>query len=219
MSKNRVYLLIYISLKVFYMIQNYSLDCEFFDDGVNVDLISIGLVNIDTQETLYMVSNQFNYVKALKDPWIRDNVLNLIDMNDTQYSLVEIREAIIRFIPETIQANIWAYNGTFDWYLFIRLFGKMEHLPKHFPNSFSELKQLIKTDPNFEKQEHEGRKHHALDDAIHQANIYKKFMSSDRSNYDPIFFHEKKDSETYLTGQLQILENKSMNKYKYSRDL
>ncbi len=47
-------------------------DCEFIEDGVTIDLVSIGAVGEDGRE-FYAVSTEFDPDRA--GPWVRANVL------------------------------------------------------------------------------------------------------------------------------------------------
>ena len=48
-------------------------DCEFIEDGVTIDLVSIGVVDEEGRE-FYAVSTEFDPERA--GPWVRQNVLN-----------------------------------------------------------------------------------------------------------------------------------------------
>src|SRR4051812_12087398 len=50
----------------------FFLDTEFIEDGVTIDLISIGIVAEDGRE-YYAVSSEFDPTKASQ--WVKDNVL------------------------------------------------------------------------------------------------------------------------------------------------
>ena len=49
-------------------------DTEFLEDGKTIDLISIGLVREDGKE-LYLINKDMNVRKAIKDVWVRENVM------------------------------------------------------------------------------------------------------------------------------------------------
>src|SRR5690348_18356253 len=51
----------------------YHYDCEFIEDGVTIDLVSIGVVDERGRE-FYAVSTEFDPSKA--GQWVRDNVLD-----------------------------------------------------------------------------------------------------------------------------------------------
>lgn len=51
-------------------------DTEFIDDGMTIDLISIGLVaENDQHRPLYLVSNEFDLSKASKNDFLAEFVL------------------------------------------------------------------------------------------------------------------------------------------------
>ena len=60
-------------------------DCEFLEDGKTIDLISIGVVNYETGETFYAVSNEFDTARVAKHWWLMENVMNSIDHKTFTY--------------------------------------------------------------------------------------------------------------------------------------
>lgn len=133
------------------MTKRYFLDTEFLDDGANqrLVLVSIALVCSDGRE-LYLVSNEFDYDEVKRDDWMRDNVLAQLpprpahpNMSGPWRTRAEIRDAIAAFIEDPgdgSKPEVWAYFASYDWVLFCQLFGKMIHLPKHFPWLINDLK-------------------------------------------------------------------------------
>ncbi len=55
------------------MPRRYFYDCEFIEDGITVELVSIGVVDEYDRE-FYAVSTEFDESRAI--PWVRRNVLD-----------------------------------------------------------------------------------------------------------------------------------------------
>ena len=132
------------------------IDTEFVENGVTIDLISIGLVADDGRE-YYAISTEFNPNKASQ--WVIDNVLNslpprwvngsdpgfsprLMGESMAWKSRDRIKEDIIEFCGES--PEFWAEYGSYDWVAFCQLFGKMIDLPKGYPMRIRDVIQKCK---------------------------------------------------------------------------
>lgn len=162
----------------------YMYDTEFKEDSKTIDLISIGIVNYDTGEEFYAVSNEFDTAAVAADPWLMKNVMpsigyeewldcNLVtdapfknfDVTDpAAMSRIEIRDAITAFTRGT-WPDFWAWYGAYDHVCLCQLWGRMIDLPNRMPMFTSDIKQLHKQagSPKMPKQP-EGL-HNALADA------------------------------------------------------
>lgn len=123
------------------------LDTEFIDDGVTVDLISIGLACEDGRE-IYMVSNSYHTNKLLADPWLKANVLPHIAKERQVYHRHDIRQKVTYQLLTTkdrkdAKPEIWAYYASYDWIALCQLYGRMVDLPKSFPMYCRDLKQAM----------------------------------------------------------------------------
>ena len=133
----------------------YFLDTEFIEYPNTIQLISIGIKCEDGRK-LYLVSNEYNYVKA--NEWVKENVIrplyieqihgdmrNIFDASDFHHqvgnSINDIKNKVIDFIGDDTP-EFWAYYGDYDWVVFCWLFGSMMDLPKNYPMYCNDLIQL-----------------------------------------------------------------------------
>lgn len=137
-------------------------DCEFFEDGKTIDLISIGLVRADRKE-LYLVSSEFNESQALKNDWLLENVLCHVGKDDRRHSRQEIAAAIRHFVGPN--PEFWAYYADYDWVSLCQLYGTMFALPADWPHYCRDLKQLADNVGYGRLPQQFGIEHHALHDA------------------------------------------------------
>lgn len=153
-------------------------DTEFIEDGVTIDLISIGIVAEDGRE-YYAVSSEFDEQKA--SPWVWENVLSQIPPLDVEArkSRAQIRHELLRFIgtvePDAFHGfwgvsgdkspEIWAYCGAYDWVVLCQLFGTMMDLPDGWPRFARDVKQLAEELGNPQLPAQARGHHHALHDA------------------------------------------------------
>lgn len=139
-------------------------DCEFLEDGQTIDLISIGMVREDGK-TLYRVSSEFNEYKALKNAWLRDNVLkDKILMGGERHSRAQIAQDILGLV-EGFTPQFWGYYADYDWVALCQLYGPMMALPTGWPMYCRDLKQVI-DQTGIRPPEQTGVEHHALADAV-----------------------------------------------------
>lgn len=159
----------------------YFYDTEFHEDGVTIDLISIGIVCEDGRE-FYAVSSEFNTRRVAADEWLMKNVMtsighNYIEQDGTRApylqlfdpalkSRSEIKQGILDFVDGT-WPDFWAWYGAYDHVALCQLFGRMIDLPDRFPMFTSDLRQKIK-DNGIEQRmlpKQPDGLHNALDDA------------------------------------------------------
>jgi hypothetical protein len=150
----------------------YFYDCEFIEDGVTIDLVSIGVVDENGRE-FYAVSTEFNPDKAI--PWVRDNVLNLLPSpaDKAWRSRSRIREELLKFLIEPLRGRgqetieMWAWYGAYDHVALCQLWGAMPALPRVIPRFTKELRQLWDERGRPTLPEADNGRHDALVDARH----------------------------------------------------
>lgn len=159
----------------------YWLDTEFIEDGVTIDLISIGIVAEDGRE-FYAISDEFDESKA--SDWVKDNVLSQLPPREIEslgeaithpwMSREEMKNRILGFIgwdviacnaPDWKKPEFWGYYADYDWVVFCWLFGTMMQLPSGFPMYCRDLKQWCDTLGNPKLPEQGKGEHNALADA------------------------------------------------------
>lgn len=155
----------------------YFLDTEFIEDGITIDLISIGIVAEDGRE-LYLQNTQCDFDKA--SDWVKDNILPHLEGNwktktgsDRWKNRHAIAVSITRFLgwlpgtgfEKSSPPKFWGYYADYDWVVFCQLWGTMMDLPKGFPMYCNDIKQLCDQLGNPRLPEQEKGEHHALSDA------------------------------------------------------
>ena len=119
-------------------------DCEFIEDGVTIDLVSIGVVD-ETGREYYAVSTEFDPDKA--GPWVRAHVLpKLPSPADKAWrSRARIRADLLEFfgVVDGVRPEIelWAWIAAYDHVALAQLWGAMPALPRQIPRFTNELRQ------------------------------------------------------------------------------
>ncbi|KZM73776.1 hypothetical protein AWN90_35045 [Nocardia terpenica] len=120
----------------------YFYDCEFVEDGITIDLISIGVVCEDGRE-YYAVSTEFDPDRA--GPWVRRHVLPKLPEPSSPLwrSRERIREDLYAFlVPRpTVEPQLWAWVSAYDHVALCQLWGSMVDLPTALPRYTNELRQ------------------------------------------------------------------------------
>ncbi|MFI5933312.1 polyadenylate-specific 3'-exoribonuclease AS [Actinoplanes sp. NPDC051494] len=152
------------------MVYRYFYDCEFIEDGLTVDLVSIGMVDEHGRE-FYAISSQFDESKAI--PWVRRNVLDkLPSPGDPAWrSRERIRDDLYDFLTEPVkgrdeQIELWAWYASYDHVALAQLWGAMPALPRIIPRFTKDLRQLWDDKGKPPLPTAQGR-HDALVDAKH----------------------------------------------------
>src|SRR6185312_3662524 len=133
----------------------YFYDTEFLEDGVTIDLISIGIVCNDGR-SYYAVSEDADYFRIKQNSWLMDNVMSSIPYEsrrvrgrkfstifptgDFVKSRKQIKDDIIEFVGED-NPEFWAWYGAYDHVALCQLFGKMIDLPSNFPMFTRDIRQ------------------------------------------------------------------------------
>jgi hypothetical protein len=120
----------------------YFYDTEFIEDGVVIDLISIGVAAEDGRE-YYAVSTEFDETRA--GPWVREHVLPKLPPRTSPLwrTRERIREDLLAFfIPRTgVKPELWAWVAAYDHVALCQLWGTMVDLPTSMPRYTNELRQ------------------------------------------------------------------------------
>jgi hypothetical protein len=144
----------------------YFYDCEFIEDGITIDLISIGIVAEDGRE-YYAQSNQADFGHASE--WVKENVIaHLIrNVNGIWKNRATIRNDILSFMDPLLygKPELWGYYSAYDHVAFCQLFGTMMDLPKSYPMYTRDLKQWCDALDNPTLPEQGKDEHNALADA------------------------------------------------------
>lgn len=146
-------------------------DTEFIDDGKTIDLISIGMIRED-EESLYLVSSEFDMLYAKSNDWLRVNVLSHIPAGHPTNPRHQIAE-IIRDFTFGLEPEFWAYYADYDWVALCQLFGPMIDLPEHWPKYCRDLKQLADECGAILPKQTASTEHHALADARWVMDSYR----------------------------------------------
>jgi len=158
----------------------YFYDTEFHEDGVTIDMISIGIVCEDGR-TYYAVSSDADYGRIYQNSWLMANVMSSIDyvvegdtirpVGDMVKTRQQIKEDIIAFVGDD-NPEFWAWYADYDHVVLCQLFGKMIDLPPNFPMFTRDIRQHWEymNCPAMPKQE--SGEHNALDDAKYDMLMY-----------------------------------------------
>jgi hypothetical protein len=162
----------------------YFLDTEFIEDGVTIELVSIGIVAEDGKE-FYAINLDCNFYKANK--WVRENVLSKLPKKDSPHwmSKEDIRAKVASFLgcvslagvlyklPDNIEKpEFWAYYADYDWVVFCQLFGTMMDLPAGLPMYCNDIKQECDRLGKALPEQIEGE-HSAIADARHNKVMWE----------------------------------------------
>jgi 3' exoribonuclease, RNase T-like len=145
--------------------RRYFFDTEFIENGLTIDLISIGIYCEDGRE-YYAVSNEFDGTKA--SDWVKERVFPHIPFPRTNENPWRNRKQIAQEIIEFVGSEkpcFWAYYGAYDWVALCQLYGKMIQLPQTWPHYTRDIKQYSDMLGNPRLPNKPEKEHHALDDA------------------------------------------------------
>jgi len=142
----------------------YTYDCEFLEDGITIDLISIGIVCEDGRE-YYAVNSDFDQDRLKNDTWMVENVVANLPLrgkvnrhstgSGAWYWSLDMTSPVIK--PKWVIANevrefllygqgtpeLWAYYAAYDHVALAQLWGKMINLPKGIPMFTHDIMQQI----------------------------------------------------------------------------
>lgn len=182
-------------------------DCEFLDDGTQIQPISIGLIAEDGRE-LYRVLLDVDYGNELHEKirthrWLMENVVPHLPLSksvsqssannftwyfdlDTSSLLVvcrrQLRNEVRAFLDATPDAELWAWYGAYDHVMLAQLFGLMLDKPPSMPMWTNDLKQLQVargvSDEQLEAAVPNEQAHNALADARWTRDAYRYLTST-----------------------------------------
>jgi hypothetical protein len=142
----------------------YTYDFEFLEDGKTIDVISMGMVNMDNGKELYLVFNDFDTRRVAQNWWLMENVMPSIkhetfvvtdfegapvvrDIYITDSHAVSREKGaalLLQFVQGDKDIEWWNWYGAYDHVALCQLFGRMIDLPKGFPMYSNDIKQLHK---------------------------------------------------------------------------
>lgn len=156
-------------------------DTEFLENGVTIDLISIGIVAEDGRE-YYAVSEEMPWGHIVRHEWLMANVVPslplkanwdvpLLDRDDPVVkSRLDIRREIMTFfIKGNSPVELWAWHGSYDHICLAQLFGSMVDYPyKVLPTWTNDLMTEVERVGCYsDLPEQQAGLHNALADARH----------------------------------------------------
>ena len=138
--------------------RRYFYDCEFIEDGLTVELVSIGVVDEWGREFELRIGNDHldglpgvgggqvtvaaTAIRAI--PWVRRNVLDKLPgpADPAWRSRERIRADLLAFLTEPGEAiELWAWYAAYDHVVLCQLWGAMPALPRAIPRFTHELRQ------------------------------------------------------------------------------
>lgn len=143
-------------------------DCEFIEDGVTIDLVSIGVVD-ETGREFYAVSTEFDAGRA--GPWVRQHVLPQLPpaASSRWMSRTQIRDELYAFLTAKGDKDIelWAWYAAYDHVSLAQLWGAMPALPPRLPKFTRDLRQRWEDVGRPKLPSAPSNAHDALADAQH----------------------------------------------------
>lgn len=202
----------------------YWLDTEFIEDGVTIDLVSIGILAEDGRE-YYAISTEFDESKA--STWVKENVLAQLPLKNSGFSSKTpwletlpsredaalgyrtrelIKQEVSLLIGGDTKPEFWGYYADYDWVVFCQLFGTMMDLPKGFPMYCRDIKQWCDQLGNPKLPEQGKGEHNALSDARWNRQAWEFLF-----DYENKAFKEIEQSFTKMAKRMA--NEVALNKY------
>ena len=151
-------------------------DTEFREDGVVIDLISIGLVKEDGS-TYYAISAEFDLQKALAHPFLAKEVMPHLDSADLWKPRSQIAQEVKEFAGK--DPEFWASWCSYDWVCLCQLFGTMLDIPDTWPYFCRDIQQLKDKYPGIILPQPDNE-HNALSDALNVRDCYYLLKNIDK---------------------------------------
>ncbi|WP_353647830.1 polyadenylate-specific 3'-exoribonuclease AS [Nakamurella sp. A5-74] len=143
----------------------YFYDCEFIEDGLTIELVSIGVVADDGRE-YYAVSTDFDPGRA--NSFVRTHVLDKLPSpaDRAWRSRRRIRDDLQEFFAAGVTPiELWAWVAAYDHVALAQLWGAMPALPRFIPRFTREIRQFWESAGSPELPTHTADRHEALADA------------------------------------------------------
>lgn len=148
-------------------------DCEFIEDGVTIELVSIGVVDEQGRE-YYAVSTEFDARRA--GDWVRAHVLPKLPSpaNRAWRSRADIRRSLLDFLTTPGDGvELWAWLAAYDHVALAQLWGPMPALPRALPRFTRDLRQRWEDVGKPTLPPPPGDAHDALADARHNLTRWR----------------------------------------------
>jgi hypothetical protein len=155
-------------------------DTEFIEDGVTIELVSVGMVDEDGRE-FYAVSTEFDPARAGR--WVRSHVLPKLPppADPAWCSRKRIRAGLLDFVSSAGgDVEMWAWLAAYDHVAVAQLWGAMPELPRPIPRFTRDLRQRWEDvgSPKLPPAPHDA--HDALADARHNLAKWQVIESERR---------------------------------------
>lgn len=170
----------------------YWYDTEFYEDGKQIHLISIGVVAEDGRE-LYLENADFDWNIVPLDHWLWDNVAphlqGVAKVGARKQVLAEMVKLFITNCGREFDNELWGYYSAYDHVVLAQLFGRMVDMPEGIPWFTRDIKQeLERLNALYFKHglllpEQKSTEHHALEDAKWNRQAYEFLVKIAWDNY------------------------------------
>ncbi len=160
----------------------YFIDTEFIEDGITIELISIGIVAEDGRE-YYAQDKGCDLSRASQ--WVKDNVIAHLD--DQSWKVrSQIRRDILSFmdVEQYGKPELWGWCSGYDWVALCQVFGTMMDIPRGWPHYVHEIQQVLdeRGIPDDVLPQPEGQVHNALTDARQIQQIWEFLDRQSKAN-------------------------------------
>jgi hypothetical protein len=158
----------------------YFYDTEFLEDGMTIELISIGIVAEDGRE-YYAINADMPYDRIAKDDWLMENVVaNLGPQRGFRTMKSVIRDDVASFLrSDDEDVELWADYAAYDHVVLAQLFGKMIDLPPWVPMFTHDFQQELRRLGNPAIPAQPDGLHNALADARHLKACFESVAFDD----------------------------------------
>ena len=164
----------------------YTYDTEFIENGVTIELISIGIVCIDDGREYYAVNADMDQAKVRAHPWLVKNVWPSLPLRENELDLshpqvkpkLKIADEVLAFIRAgQTSAELWAYYGAYDHVALCQLWGTMIDLPDGIPMWTNDIQSQAYLNRRGLPHQPSG-KHNALEDARFNVVRYNSLVEA-----------------------------------------
>jgi len=171
---------------------NFFYDTEFLEDGQTIDLISFGMICLETGEEFYAVNRDADWERIRRHDWLMENVVPSLPVSWDSHGLLNfhhsvefadilpkevIRTSLMDFVDRNqkdgTKNRFWAWYGDYDHVAMAQLFGPMIGIPQNFPKFTMDLRQYAEHLDNPSLPDQAEGEHNALEDARHNIVRYK----------------------------------------------